>query len=91
MSIKKFVVQLEKHINNKFTEFKSKFYSNRCNFYIHMGLDESLFGFCKYRKLLQEIQNFLSENLPGKFTSIFPPSLINSTKCKFDYLISKTN
>ena len=56
-----------------------------------MGLDESLFDFCKYRKLLEEIHNFLSERLPGKFTSIFPPSLINSTKCKFDYLISKKN
>ena len=53
MSIKKLVVQLEKHINNKFPEFKAKFYSNGRNFYIHMGLDESLFGFCEYRKLLQ--------------------------------------
>ena len=89
MSIKKLVVQLEKHINNKFPEFKVKFYSNRRNFYIHMGLDESLFSFCEYRKFLQEIDNFLSEHLSGKFTSIFPPRLINSTKWKFDYLISK--
>ena len=91
MSTKKLVVQLEKHINNKFPEFKVKFYSNRCNFYIHMGLDESLFSFCEYRKFLQEIDNFLSEHLSGKFTSIFPPRLINSTKWKFDYLISKNN
>ena len=83
------MVQLEKHINNKFPEFKAKFYSIRRNFDIRMGLDESLFGFCEYRKLLQEINNFLSEHLPGKFTSIFPPRLINSTKWKFDYLISK--
>ena len=91
MSIKRFVVQLEKHINNKFTEFKQSFIQIADKFYIHMGLDESLFDFCKYRKLLEEIHNFLSEHLPGKFTSIFPPSLINSTKCKFDYLISKKN
>ena len=45
-----------------------------------MGLDKSLFSFCEYRKLLQEIDNFLREYLPGKFTSIFPPRLINSTK-----------
>ena len=54
-----------------------------------MGLDESLFGFCEYRKILQEIDNFLGKHLPGKFTSIFPLRLINSTKWKFDYLISK--
>ena len=88
MCIKKLVIQLEKHINNKFPEFKAKFYSNRRNFYIHMGLHESLCGFSEYRKLLQEIGNFLSEHLPDKFTSIFPPRLINSTKWKFDYLIS---
>ena len=68
MSIKKLVVQLEKHINNKFPEFKAKFYSNRRNFYIHMGLDESLFGFCEYRKLLQEIGNFLNIYLVNLFS-----------------------
>ena len=90
-SIKKMVIQLEKHINNKFPEFKAKFYSNRRNFYIHMGLDESLFSFCEHWKLLQDIDNFLSENLPGKFISIFLPRLINPTKWELDYLISKKN
>ena len=89
MSIKNLIAQLEKHVNVKFPEFKAKFYSNHRNFYIHMGLDESLFGFDGYNKLLQEIDNFLVEHLPGKFTSIFPPRLINSTKWKFDCLISK--
>ena len=69
MSIKNLIAQLEKHVNVKFPEFKAKFYSNHRNFYIHMGLDESLFGFDGYNKLLQEIDNFLDEHLPGKFTS----------------------
>ena len=51
MSIKKLVVQLERHILNKFPERQAKFYSNRRNFYIDMGLDKSLFGFEKYKKL----------------------------------------
>ena len=87
ISIKKLDVQLEKHINLKFPEFKAKFYSNRRNFYIHMGLDESLFGFDECNKLLQEIDNFVNEHLTGKFTCISPPSLINSTKWKLDYLV----
>ena len=45
MSIKKLVMQLEKHITVKFPEYDAKFYSNRRNFYIHMGLDKSLFSF----------------------------------------------
>ena len=85
------VVQLEKHINVKFPEFKAKFYSNRQSFYIHMGLDESLFGFDKHNKLLQVIDNFLNEQLPGKFTCIFLPRLVNSAKWKFNYLVSKKN
>ena len=45
MSIKKLVRQLEKHTNVKFVEYHAKFYSNRRNFYIYMGLDNSLFGY----------------------------------------------
>ena len=35
-------MQLEKHITVKFPEYDAKFYLNRRNFYIHMGLDKSL-------------------------------------------------
>ena len=91
MSIKKLIVQLEKQISVKFPEYQEKFYSNRRNFYIHMGLDRSLFSFENFRQLLQEIDCFLNEHLENKFTSVFPPKLINSTKWKHDYLICKKN
>ena len=59
MSIKKLVVQLEKHINNKFPEFKAKFYSNCRNFYIHMGLiDESLFSFVNIESFYKKLTIF---------------------------------
>ena len=61
--IKKLVIQLEKHIKEKFPEHEAKFYSNRRNFYVHMGLDKSLFSFENYKLLLQKINNFLSEHL----------------------------
>ena len=54
MSLKKLIVQLEKHISVKYPEYQAKFYSNRQNFYIHMGLDQSLFAFKNFRQLLQE-------------------------------------
>ena len=77
MSIKKLVVQLEKHISAKFPEYQAKFYSNRRNFYIHMGLDNSLFGYGNFKKLLEDIECFLNEHLPNKFISIFPPKLMH--------------
>ena len=49
MSITKLVVQLEKHIDAKFPEYQPKFYSNRRNFYIYIGLDNSLFGYGSFK------------------------------------------
>ena len=91
MSIKKLIIQLQKHVNAKFPEYQAKFYSNRRNNYIHMGLDKSLFGYANFKKLLDEVDCFLNEHLPHKFISIFLPKLIHSTKWKHDYMIYKKN
>ena len=57
-----------------------------------MGLDRSLFFVVEnFRQLLQEIDCFLNEHLENKFTSVFPPKLIISTKWKDDYIICKKN
>ena len=72
MSIKKLVIQLEKHSAAKFPEYDAKFYSNRRNFYIHMGWDKSLFSFENYQKLLNEVDCFLTEHLEKKLIPIFP-------------------
>ena len=87
MSIKKLITQLEKHINAKLPDNQAKFYSNRRNNYIHMGLDKSLFGYANFQKLFDEVDCFLNEHLLHKFISIFPAKLIYSTKWKHDYII----
>lgn len=56
-----------------------------------MGLDKSLFAFEDFKKLLAEVDCFLNEHLPNKFSSIYPPKLIHSTKWKHDYIISQKN
>ena len=89
--MKNLVLKLEKHINVKFPEYHAKFYSNRRHFYIHMGLDNSLFGYDNFKKMLEEVDCFLNEHLPNKFISVFPPKLINSSKWKHDYIVSKKN
>ena len=48
MSIKKNILKLEKHIQNKFPEYEAKFYSNQRNYCIHMGLDEAICAFSNF-------------------------------------------
>ena len=56
-----------------------------------MGLDNSIFGFTNFKKLLVEVDLFLKEHLPNKFVSNFP-QLMHSTKWKYDYILaSKKN
>ena len=90
MLIKKIILKLEKHIQNKFPEHEVKFYSNRRNYCIHMGLDKAIFAFSNFRELLKEVTLFLDENIPNKFTDNFP-RLIHSTKWKFDYIVATKN
>ena len=55
MTIKNIVIQLEKYIGLKFPHYAAKFYANRRNFYIHLGLDKSLFSSEDYKHFLEEI------------------------------------
>ena len=79
MSAKKLVIQLEKLVLLKFPEYNAKCYSNRRNFYKRVGLDNSIFGFTNFKKLLEEVDLFLDKHLPNKFLSNFP-KFIHSTK-----------
>ena len=59
--------QLEKHIELSFPNYKAKSYSNRRNFYIHLGLDIYLFSFENYKDFLDQIDKFLTEHLVKNF------------------------
>ena len=90
MSIKKTIIKLEKHFGIKFLEYEAKFYSNRRNSRIHMGLNKAIFAYSNFHDLVKEINLFLDEHIPNKFSGNFP-RLINSTKWKFDYIVSTKN
>ena len=83
------MIQLEKHIDNRFPEYEVRFYTNRRNYYIHLGLDKSLFSFENYKSLLTKIDNFLNEHLSDTFIYINPSKLIFSTRWKHDYIVSR--
>ena len=87
ISIKKTIIKLEKHIRIKFPEYEAKFYSNGRNSCIHMGFNKAIFAYSNFQDLMKEINLFLNEHIPNKFSGNFP-RLIDSTKWKFDYIAS---
>lgn len=91
ITIKKIVSQLEKHMLKTYPHFNAKFYSNRRNNSIHLGLDISLFSFEDYKTFLKEIESFLNQQLRSKFTEVYPPKLVISTEWKHDYIVRSFN
>ena len=91
MSVKKNIIQLEVIINLKFPNYNAKFFTNRRNTLIHLGLDRALLSFDDFKLLLDEINKFLFEWLIN-FEKVYPPKLLLSAKRKHDYIIySKKN
>ena len=45
MSVKSIVKKLEKIMEKRHPNYQAKFFSNRRNNYIHLGLERSLFSF----------------------------------------------
>ena len=86
MSVKKIIIQLVVIINLKFPNYKAKFFTNRRNTLIHVGLDRALLLFDDFQLFLDEINNFLSERLIN-FGKVYPPKLVFSAKWKHDYII----
>ena len=86
-TVKKIITKLEVIMKHKFPHFNARFYANRRNSYIHLGLDKSLFSFADYKDFLKVIDKFLSEHLRVEFKLVDEPKLVISTKWKHDYII----
>lgn len=91
MTVKAVIQNLEKFIELKHSNYKAKFYSNKRNNYIHLGLDRSLFSFEDYKIFLNDIDKFLSSKFNENFYRIDPPKLVISTRWKHDYIIRSRN
>ena len=87
MNVKVIVKKLEKHIEDKHPHYQAKFFSNRRNNYIHLGLDKSLFSYQNYNSFLKDIDIYLSANLNKNFKLVDPPKLVMSLRWKHDYII----
>ena len=87
MNVKTVVKKLQKHIEKKHPHYEAKFFSNRRNNYIHLGLDKSLFSYKNYNVFLRDIDTYLSANLNTNFKLVDPPKLVLSLRWKHDYII----
>ena len=88
--IKKVIKQLDFHMDKLHPDFRGKFFINRKNMLIHVGLDTCIFEYPEYRLYLWDAENFLKKNLKTrKFQFYRVPTLINCTKWKFDYVIAR--
>ena len=87
MTVKRIISKLQLLMKQKFPHYDGKFYANRRNTYIHLGLDKSLFSFGSYKDFLYTIDKFLSEQLKTEFKIADPLKLVISTKWKHDYII----
>ena len=87
MTIKKIVPQLERHIFQEYPHFHGKFYANRRNNYVHLGLDKSLFSIEDFKIFLKSVDDFLREHLRSEFKKVDPPKLDISAKWNHNYII----
>ena len=84
------IKKLESYMDKKYPEFRGKFYINRRNCLIHVGMDRALFEHPKYRIYLWDCEKFIKDNLKFYSFEFFAvPTLINCTKWKFDYIIAR--
>ena len=74
-------------MKHKFPHFNARFYANRRNSYIHLGLDKSLFSFADYKDFVKVIDRFLGEHLKVEFKLVDEPKLVITIKWMHDYII----
>ena len=87
VTIAQFTKLLKKHINSKFPELQVEFYVRKRKQYIHMGIDRPLFVFFNNDQIMDELKNFKVNNFDlSKYKTVFP-TLIVTTRWKYDYII----
>ena len=87
---KRTIKKLESYMDKKHPEFRAKFYINRKNKLIHIGMDTVIFEKPKFRLYLWDCEWFIKEALPNiKFEFFRVPTLIKCTKLKYDYIIAR--
>ena len=89
MSVKHFLFTLEHNISLKYLDLHPQFHVSKRSENIHMGLNRSLLSFMDNQEIVCDIYEHFNSNL-WKFNVRFVyPTLIHTTKWKFDYIFLK--
>ena len=88
MLINKHVRILEKHMSSLFPNLKINFYVGRRSKYVHMGLDLVLFTIKDHDRIINEIKDFMFDELNERFKFCIP-QLVPTVKWKYDYIVFK--
>ena len=84
---KKAIKKLQGIISKKYPDFNAKFYINRKNRLIHIGMDKCLYDYSNYRLFLWDCEWFFEKALNKKLFKWYrTPNLICCTKWKYDYV-----
>ena len=85
------IQKLQSVMDKKYPEYRAKFYINRRNKLIHIGMDKAIFDYNNFRLYLWDcewtIEKILGKDIKFEFFRV--PTLINCTKWKFDYIIAR--
>ena len=88
--LRKLMKELESYMDKKYPEFRCKFYINRRNTYIHIGMDKNLYQFSNFKTYISECEKFINERLNKELFIFYRiPHLVTCTKWKFDYIIGR--
>ena len=89
MSVKQFLFTLENKINLKYPDLQPQFYISQRSRNIHMGLNRSLLSVRNTQDIVSEIYEHYNSNSWNFNIRFVYPTLINTTKWKFDYITLK--
>ena len=66
MTVKKIISKLQLLMKQKFPYYDGKFYANRRNIFIHLGLEKSLFSFGDYKEFLNTIDKIFKRTVESR-------------------------
>ena len=79
--------KLQDMLKEKYPHIPFEFYLSKRKQNVHFGVEKSLFCHERYSKAIIDIQNFIERYDTNNFFLFVKPTLIQTIKWKYDYII----
>ena len=87
MYMKTFLIKLQNQLKKDHADVNFEFYVSRRSKFVHMGLDIPLNKIAHSEEIMAFIEKFWMEKKKDDIFKFVNPSLIFSTRYKFDYIL----